>query len=166
VPPEYLARRVWVRWDGRLVRIVNERLEALAVHVQNEPGRFSTHAQHLAAAKISNSERGAAWLLTQIGRSGAQAAGWAEAVIRVRGIEGVRVLQGLLALAKRHPLASIDWACAVAHSRGEYRLRTIRVLTGRTVPKQEPLPFLDEHPLIRSLADYEQLVHDSFQQER
>ena len=27
VPPEYLAREVWVRWDARLVRIFNERME-------------------------------------------------------------------------------------------------------------------------------------------
>jgi transposase len=166
VPPEYLGRRVWVRWDGRLVRICNDRLEAIAVHVQNEPGRFSTHAQHIPAAKISGSERGTVWLLTQVRRIGTQAAGWAEAVIRVRGIEGVRVLQGLLGLAKRHPLASIDRACAVARSRDEYRLRTIRALIARVAPKQEPLPFLDEHPLIRALADYEQLVHDSFHKER
>jgi transposase len=165
VPPEYLARRVWVRWDGRLVRIFNERLEPIAVHVQHEPGRFSTQTEHIATAKISGTERGAAWLLTQIARIGTQAAGWAEAVIRVRGIEGVRVLQGLLSLSHRHPLASIDRACAVAHSRSEYRLRTIRALIDRDVPKQEALPFLEEHPLIRSLADYAQIVHDALRKE-
>ena len=48
VPPEYLARRVWVRWDARLVRIFNDRLEQIAVHVKHEPGRFSTQPQHIA----------------------------------------------------------------------------------------------------------------------
>ena len=75
------------------------------------------------------------------------------------------MLQGLLSLAKRHPLASIDRACAVARSRDEYRLRTIRALIVHAAPPQEPLPFLDDHPMIRSLADYEQLVHDSFHKE-
>ena len=42
VPPEYLARQVWVRWDGRLVRIFNERMQPIAVHTRQEPGRFST----------------------------------------------------------------------------------------------------------------------------
>ena len=45
-PPEYLARRVWVRWDGRVVRLFNDRLEQIAVHVQREPGRFSTQQKH------------------------------------------------------------------------------------------------------------------------
>jgi len=166
VPPEYLGRRLWVRWDGRLVRIFNDRLEPVAVHVQQEPGRFSTQGPHIASAKINSSERGAAWLLTQLGHIGASAAGWGEAVIRVRGIEGIRVLQGLRSLAHRHPAGSINQACAIAHSHGEYRLRTIRALLARTIAPQAPLPFIDEHPLIRSLADYQQLVHDSFQQER
>ncbi len=44
-PPEYLGRRIWVRWDGRLVRLFNHRFEQIAVHVQHEPGRFSTQPQ-------------------------------------------------------------------------------------------------------------------------
>ena len=70
VPPEYLAREVWVRWDGRLVRIFNERMEQIAVHVKQEPGRFSTQPQHIAAEKISGVERGAAWLLGRVRRIG------------------------------------------------------------------------------------------------
>ena len=38
VPPEYLGREVWARWDGRLVRILNERLELITSHVQQQPG--------------------------------------------------------------------------------------------------------------------------------
>jgi len=48
-----------------------------------------------------------------------------------------------------------------ALSYSAYRLRTVRALIDRDAPKQEPLPFLEEHPLIRSLADYEQLVQPS-----
>jgi transposase len=60
VPPEYLGRRVWARWDGRLVRVFNERLEQIALHVRHEPGRFSTQSQHICGPKISGVERGAA----------------------------------------------------------------------------------------------------------
>ena len=45
VPPEYLGHKLWVRWDLRLVRIFNGRMEQIAVHVRQEPGRFSTHAR-------------------------------------------------------------------------------------------------------------------------
>jgi len=165
VPPEYLGRRVWVRWDARLLRVFNDRLEQIAAHVRQEPGRFSTHKQHIASEKIAGVERGAVWLLGRIRLLGVQAAQWAEAVIEHRGVEGVRVLQGLLSLAGRHTATLIDRSCGVALSCGQYRLRTVRALIGQDAPKQEPLPFVEEHPLIRSLADYEQLVHTSFQKE-
>jgi transposase len=165
VPPEYLARHVWVRWDGRLVRIFNERLEQIAVHVQHEPGRFSTQPQHIVAEKISGVERGAAWLLGQVRRLGPQSTRWAEAVIAVRGVEGVRVLQGLLSLAKRHPVAAIERACGIAAGYGCHRLRTVRTLIDRQAPTQEQFAFMHEHPLIRPLAEYSQFVHTTFQKE-
>ena len=94
VPPEYLARRVWVRWDARMVRIFNDRMEQIAVHVKQEPGRFSTQPAHIAAEKISGVERGAAWHLARVRRLGPEEPCWAEAVIEARGVEAVRVLIG------------------------------------------------------------------------
>jgi hypothetical protein len=35
----------------------------------------------------------------------------------------------------------------------------------RAAPRQEALPFLEEHPVIRQLAEYEQFVHDAFAKE-
>jgi len=158
VPPEYLGSQVWVRWDARLVRIFNRRWEQIAVHVKYEPGRFSTQSAHIAAAKISGIERGTAWILGQIHGIGRHAAVWSEAVIRVRGIEGVRVLQGLLALTKKHPVAAIEQACATATTYGSYQLRTVRTLIGRQAPQQELFDFMDQHPLIRPLSEYQDLL--------
>jgi hypothetical protein len=86
-------------------------------------------------------------------------------VIQNRGVEGIRVLQGLLNLAHRHAGDAIEQACDHALSHGSYRLRTIRVLIERQGPRQEQLPFLEEHPLIRELSDYGRFVHDAFQKE-
>jgi transposase len=154
VPPEYLGRTVWARWDARLVRVFNSRLEQIAVHVRNEPGRFSTLGEHLAPEKISGIERGAGWLLSKVRVIGPNAQQWAEALLKTRHIEGLRVLQGLLTLAKRHPYEQVDEACQTALSYGAFRLRTIRQLLKRRAPPQQPLPFLDEHPIIRPLTDY------------
>src|SRR5262249_56410465 len=110
----YLGRRVWARWDGRLVRIFNERLEQIALHVKHEPGRFSTQSQHIAGPKISSVERGAAWLLGQVRRLGPCSLRWAQAMLQTRGVDGARVLQGLLNLAHRHPGAAIGPASDLA----------------------------------------------------
>lgn len=158
VPPEYLGRTVWVRWDTRLVRIFNRRWEQVAVHVRHEQGRFSTHGEHLVAEKINGLERGAAYLLAKVQAIGSAAHDWAQAMLNARGIEGTRVLQGLLSLAKQQPTETLETACAVALSHGAYRLRTLRQLVKRRAPAQQPLPFLDEHPLIRPLDDYAQVV--------
>lgn len=158
LPPEYLGRTVWARWDERLVRVFNQRLEQVALHVRRAPGKFSTLGEHLAPEKISGLERGAAWLLNKIRGIGPQAHAWAEAMLAARGIEGTRVLQGLLALQKRYPAKALEKACEIALSYGAWRLRTVRQLLSRDALPQQPLPFLEEHPIIRPLDDYGRIV--------
>jgi transposase len=161
-PPEYLGREVWVRWDARLVHIFNHRFEQIAIHTRREQGRFSTHAQHIAKEKISGLERGAAYLLNKVGVVGPFTRQWSQAVVSARGIEGTRVLQGLLSLTKKHPCEALEKACEIALSHGCWRLRAVRRLLGRKAAKQEPLPFLEEHPIIRPLADYSDIVVRAF----
>jgi hypothetical protein len=149
-----------------MVRVFNDRMEPVAVHVRHEPGRFSTQSVHIASEKVSGVERGAAWHLARARRLGPQSTRWAEAVIETRGVEGVRVLIGLLGLSQRHPTAAIERACEIASSYGSYRLRTIRALIARDAPRQETMPFMSEHPMIRPLSDYGRFVHDAFQQKK
>jgi len=164
-PPEYLGRSVWARWDGRRVWVFDDRMQAVAEHLRVEPGRFSTHPQHIADRKISGIERGAAWMLNQVSRIGPRTNHWAEAMLKTRGIEGVRVLQGLMSMTYRHTWASIEKACEVAHSRGAYRLRDVRQLIERGGSLQEQFEFAQEHPIIRSLAEYGEFVHTAWNKE-
>jgi transposase len=158
VPPEYLGREVWARWDARLVRIFNCRWEQIAIHVRHEQGGFSTQGPHLPKEKINGLERGAEYLLGKVSFVGEQTHQWAQAMLTAQGIAGTRVLQGLLALSRKHSSETLEKACEIALSHGCYRLRTIRQLLQRQTAKQEPLPFLDEHPLIRPLDDYAAIV--------
>lgn len=157
-PPEYLGRTVWARWDARLVRIFDQRMKPIAVHVRRQPGRFSTHGEHLAPEKISSVERGATWLLQKVSLIGPSSTSWAQAVLEHRGVEGVRVLQGLWTLSHRHESAALEEVCRTALSYGEFRLRTLRELLKRRGPDQKQFEFLKEHPIIRPLADYGRLV--------
>jgi transposase len=158
VPTEYLGREVWARWDPRLVRLFNHRWEQIAIHVRHEQGRFSTHAGHIAREKINGLEKGVAYLLSKVSAIGGKSQQWAEAMVGVRGVPGTRVLQGLLALTKKHSSEALEKACEIALAHGCWQLQTIRRLIGREAAKQEPLPFLDEHPLIRPLDDYAAVV--------
>lgn len=164
VPQEYLGHEVWVRWNSHTVRVFNSRMEQIALHARQEPGRFSTHGEHIAAEKISTIERGAQWLLTKVSVVGPQTARWAEAMLADRGVEGVRVLQGLLALTKKHSSEELEAACELAWRHQAYRLRIVRTLLKRGADRQETFEFLEEHPIIRPLSEYGAFVHHSIQE--
>jgi transposase len=158
VPPEYMSHTVWARWDGRLVRIFNQRFELIATHAKHLPGSFSTQDVHLHSAKVSRVELGAQQLLARASLLGEHVGAWAKAMLQERGVTGVRPLLGLLGLAKKYPTAVLESACAAAARHGAYRLRNVRQLAKRHQEQQAVAPLLDEHPLIRPLAEYSRLV--------
>jgi hypothetical protein len=164
VPPEYVGRQVWVRWDAHLVKIFNHRREPLAVHARQEAGRFATSEAHIHRHKTTLVERGATYLLQQAARLGPAVAGWSQAMLQARGVEGVRVLVGLLALARRQPGLDLNPACQIAWSHQAYRLRAIRELLQAPDAggEQTAFAFLESHPIIRELQEYDALVKDAF----
>jgi transposase len=166
VPPEYLGHTLLVRWDSRMVRIyTNHRvgpLKRIAVHVKREPGRFSTDQKHIASEKICYVERGAGWLLRKIRLIGPQAGAWAEAMLKERGIPGVRVLAGLLSLSSKNAATAIDQACGTALSHGAFRLRVIQELLKRQLPPQAKFEFMEHHPIIREMCEYGEFLEVKF----
>jgi hypothetical protein len=153
-PPEYVGREVWVRAETRLVRLYNLRFEAIAVHVRAERGRFATADAHIHSHKRVIIERGADYLRERCGLLGAHCGAWAEGLLAQRGPLGMRVLQGLLALAREHPIAALERACGRAVHLGLWRLRDVRRLAqdGEQVVQVD---FLQAHPLIRDLSHYQ-----------
>jgi transposase len=156
VPPEYVGRKVWARWEARLVRIYNLRMEQIALHARAEPGKFSTDGAHIHAHKYALVERGADWLLDRARLIGKYSGTWAEAMFKTRGPQAIRVLQGLLALAEKHPAPQLEAACRQAVEYGAWRLRDLRALLERAPAQQ--LTFLEKHPLIRDLEAYGKIV--------
>ena len=166
-PPEYVGRRLWVRWDSRLVRVFNDRWDQIAVHSKCEPGRFRTDSKHIPKEKVSAVERGTDALLRQIAAIGPHTKAWSEATTQVRGVEAVRVLVGLKALAGKHETAALEEACRVALAHDAHRLRSIRNLLKRSTTKvQQSLSFIEEHPIIRPLSDYSLASLTEFRKER
>jgi transposase len=157
VPPEYVCRKVWARWDLKMVRLFNERMEAIAVHVRQEPGKFKTDPAHIHDHKRTLIERGAEWILDRCRLLGQGAGTWAQTLYQQRGAESLRVLQGLLALAEKHPAQQLDQACQLALTHGAWHLRDLRELLVRPVA-QEQFAFIQTHPLIRDLKTYDNLV--------
>ncbi|HEY3323747.1 MAG TPA: hypothetical protein VGP72_25070 [Planctomycetota bacterium] len=82
-------------------------------------------------------------------------------MMKERSIEGMRVLVGLLSLAKEHSALAVERACELACAHGAFRLRALRALL-KTPVTQEQFEFMDEHPLIRDPHDYGTLVRVQF----
>lgn len=166
-PPEFVGRRLWVRWDARLVRIFNDRWEPITVHAKAEPGRFRTSNDHIPKEKFSSVERGTDDLLRRVAMIGPHASQWANALTQVRGVEAVRVLLGLKSLTKKHSSEALDAVCKAALAHGSFRLRTIRQLLKRgSFDEQKQFGFLEHHPVIRPLSDYSLESLHEFRKER
>jgi transposase len=164
VPPEYLRCDVWVHWNDQTVRILNHRFEQIALHCRQEPGRFSTLEAHLAQEKINGIERGAGYLLGKIELLGPHSLRWSEAVLIERGVQGMRSLQGLLSLARKHEARAIEAACDQAWRSRAFRYRTVKELLKRgSAAQQQTLEFLDTHPVIRPISEYAEFLKQAFQ---
>jgi len=152
-PPEYVGRQVWVRCETRLLRVYNTRREQIALHALAEPGKFTTDPAHLHSRKRHIIERGADYLLDRCRLIGPLTGTWAEAMHQTRGPQSLRVMQGLLQLAGKHPTAELEKAARLATHHGTWRLRDLKRLLELPANVTQ-LDFLETHPLIRSLEAY------------
>jgi transposase len=154
VPPEYLGHDVWVRAESRVLKIFTQRMEFIAAHARVDPGRFATIDAHLHSHKRHLIERGADDLLERCQLLGTNSGAWARGILQQRGPQGLRVLQGLLQLAREHPIDRLEQACGQAVHRGAWFLRAVRALV-QCDEKVVQIDFLQAHPLIRDLRHYQ-----------
>jgi transposase len=161
VPPEYVGRPVWVRWESRLIHVFNQRREVIAVHARAEPGKFTTDPTHLHSPYRRVVQHSLDHLLDRARLIGVHTGSWAEALAKQRGPIGTRVLHGLLSLAQKHPVKALENAAQKALHHGAWRLRDLRALLEQSVPSPQ-LDFLETHPLIRSLDTYQHCVPNCF----
>ena len=156
VPAEHARTTVWARWDGRLVRIFSESFREVAVHPACEPGRFSTLTGHISPRKISGIERGQDWMIGRLRLVGPGTEAWARAVLINRGIEGLRVLQGLLSLVGKRSAGDMETACLECLHGQAFRLNDVR--RALKAVRHQPLMFTGNHPLVRAMEEYGRLV--------
>jgi hypothetical protein len=164
VGPEYLGCEVWVRWNSQVVRILDHRMQEIALHCYQEPGRFSTQAEHIDPRKSNPIERGAEYLLKKVRFLGPHATQWAEGALEDRGISAVRTIQGLLSLCQKYESSQIDRACDTAWRSKAFSYRVIKkLLEKEAVAIQQTMEFMDDHPVIRSTSEYGDFVKRAIQ---
>jgi transposase len=153
VPPEYIGQVVWVRWDGREVRVFNPRWEQIKLHAHLQPGQFDKVLG--VGGGHGPLERQLDYWLQRAQELGAPCGQWSQAVLQRKGPLGLRSIMGLIGLSDQHSFKTLNDACASALSRGAWRLRDVRaLLEQRQREVQTHLSFAQSHPLIRNLAEY------------
>ncbi len=162
VPEEYIQREVWVRWDGRTVRVFNDRWEQVALHAQTERGKFQYSTHTGARGRLLGVERASAWLITKASRIGTHCGAWADAALAHRGVEAIRPLYGLLALTGSYPARQIDSACERALTESRFHLKDVKALLDTPPAEQETMAFMESHPLIRDMDEYAQFLQNLY----
>jgi transposase len=167
VPAEYVGRRLWVRWDSKMLHVFDEdMMRTIVSHVRLEPGRFS-HCLGARGLRKGPVHHTSLYWIDRAALLGPYAEKWATATARNRPDHCIRVIQGLLSLHEggKHCATLIDKACEAALASGDYTLKAIRQLLillerpgASPLPLQEQLFLCEEHPLIRPLSHYQKFL--------
>jgi transposase len=150
VPSRLLGREVQVRWDDRMVRVFfQDTLQA--AHTRVPAGQY---AQSRSDSPITSSQQ--AYLRKQLGRCeriGDELHAWAAEAIAERGVRAMRLIQGAIALTRKHPREAVCRAARLAREHRLFRYKDLRRLVEQ-VPQQKRLDLIADHPSIRPLDHY------------
>ena len=150
VPLALLGQRVRVRWDAHLVRVFQGDTLVM-VHARVAAGVFAPRAGEAEAS--TRQQAFVDRLVGQCERVGPAVKQWADAALAARGVRAIRLIQGVLALTRRHPRERILAAVTDAHAHQHFRYQTIRRLVER-VPVPPRPTLVTEDPAIRPMTQY------------
>jgi transposase len=152
VPPGWVGREVHVQWDSLQVRILDPMTgELLREHRRKPRGWREVHPDD----RPARTPPGVLHLLDRARRAGTSIGALCQAIHDQRKEAGVRRIQGVLSLAKRHGVALVEDACRQALELGVRDYRFVRRWIERHPPPQALLRQVD--PLIRELSHYRDL---------
>jgi transposase len=154
-PPGWIGRRVSVQWDLRHVRLLNPGTgQLLREHLRQARGGHRIQDQD----RPKHTPLGTQQLLCRADHAGEQIGALCRGMHREQGETAVRRILGVLSLAKKYGVASVDDACAAALEVGSHEYRFVRRYLERQ--PQLPLSLHQVDPLIRQLTEYRDLIEN------
>ncbi len=153
-PPGNIGRGVHVQWDELYVRLLELGTGRLLRElVRQSAGRYRAAPQDIPTRTPATTLE----LLARARRAGKSIGTLCDEVYRREPVAGPRRILGVLALAKKHGVPSVEDACAVALDVGSPSYRFVRLYVQRRAPPTLSLKQVDE--LIRPLTHYRDLIH-------
>jgi len=159
-PPEFIGRQIWVRWDGRMVRLLSDRMEQIGCHARLEPGKFS---RSLGVRGLHGTiKESADYWRSRAAALGEAAGRWAQRALDARGAEAMRSIMGLCQLAEKRRASDVNAACAkamdAAASLPAFRAIKHLLEAGDQAPGQIQMKLREVDPLIRPLTAYADFI--------
>lgn len=153
-PPGWIGREVGVQWDEMHVRILDAKTgELLREHLRARAGGYRIKPEDRSRATPPSTLQ----LLERAQEIGDHVGELARTIHRNDGeAPGVRRIQGLVGLARKHTLSALDRACAFALDQGAPTYRFVRSYLDH-VPEL-PITLRQIDPIIRDLNEYRALV--------
>jgi transposase len=153
VPLRLVGESVHVRWDLHLVRIFHQDVE-VALHARVPPGRWALRPGHDPLELSSTQLSHLLWLKRRCSEIGPELRQWAEAAHEERGIRTFKLLQGVLALSKKHSRAQMLRAATHALERRQFRYVAFKGLAAQPGPPPPERVLVEQHPAIRPMEQY------------
>jgi len=154
-PPGWIGRRVQVQWNGHHVRLLNPQTgQLLREHLRQARGGHRIQD----GDRPSKTPLGTQQLLSRADKAGPQIGALCRGMHREHGEIAVRRMQGVLSLAKKYGLATVEDACAAALEVGVCNYRFVRRYLEHH--PQLPLSLRQVDPLIRQLTLYRDFIEN------
>jgi len=158
-PPGWIGRRVHVQWDIQRVRLIEPRSgELLREHLRLARSGHRIDDQD----RPQRTPLGTQQLLNRAQKAGSNIGVFSKALYQHQGQPAVRRILGLLSLAKKYSLTTVDDACAAALEMGVHDYRFVRRYLERK--PLVPIPLRQVDPLIRQLELYRDLIENRTQE--
>ena len=154
-PPGWIGRKVGVQWDAHQVRLLNPSTgQLLREHLRQARGRHRIQDQD----RPKHTPPGTQQLLSRADQAGEQIGALCRRMHKEHGETAVRRIQGMLSLAKKYGVASVDEACATALEVGSCEYKFVYRYLERH--PQMPLSLRQVDPLIRELTEYRDFINN------
>jgi transposase len=152
-PPGWLGQDVHVQWDALYVRLISPQTgKLLREHLRTRRGWYQIQdADRPARTPLSTLA-----LLARATSAGPHIGTLCTQIQQHDGVPGIRRIQGVLALAKKHGVAVVEDAATAALEVGVPTYRFVRKYVERRPPV--PLTLRQVDPLIRQLTLYRDLI--------
>ena len=158
VPPGWIGKLVNVQWDSLHVRILDPKThQLLREHVRQQRGRHRLQPEDNPKKTPFTTVQ----LLARAARAGSQIGIFCKALHDHKGELGVRGILGMLSLARKFGVATVEDACSAALELHIYEYRFIR----RYLERRPQLTLRQVDPLIRELTQYRDLINLKIQEQ-